>query len=179
MKKAAVFLYQDFSEYELSVALTVLQQGGVKTEFVGLSERPVTGEAGLKVLPDRAITDLNMTSLNALVLPWCSDIGPLKNEKELFSLIRNAADADIFIAAICSAPFLLAKAGVLDERYYTVGFTKEQRAFTGAFDEEYFTDAGVVTADNILTAKGAYFIDFGLKLGDLLGLKINKSWYRK
>lgn len=51
-------LYPRFSEYELSVLLSVLQQGGKHTVYVGLDNQVIKGEAGLPCVPETTIKDI-------------------------------------------------------------------------------------------------------------------------
>ena len=59
MKKTAVLLYPQFSEYELSVALSILMQGGKPVVTVGINNQPIKGESGLTCLPDTTIDEVN------------------------------------------------------------------------------------------------------------------------
>lgn len=176
--RTAIFLYPRFSEYELSVALSVLKQGGQDIITVGLDKRTVAGESGLVCVPDATLDEIEMTGLDSLVLPGCDDIGHLKDESRLFDFITLVAKQGTIVAAISSAPFLLAKSGILDTHRYTVGFSREQREFIGVFNEDNYVDAPLVADGKILTAKGAYFIDFGIRLGRMLDLNFDQAWYR-
>ncbi|GIN56973.1 hypothetical protein J8TS2_12920 [Lederbergia ruris] len=176
--KTGILLYHHFSEYELSVTLSVLKQGNQEIETIGLNEDQVVGEAGLICVPTSTIKQVDVNELNCLVLPGCDDIGHLKDEIQLFSFIRQVIECNSVVAAISSAPFLLAKAGALHTHRYTVGFTREQRDLIGVFDEANYIDAPLVTDGKMLTAKGAYFIDFGIRLGKMLELDFDSNWYR-
>jgi putative intracellular protease/amidase len=124
------------------------------------------------------LDQIGTNDVDSLVLPGCDDIGHLRDESDLYDFIRLFAQQGAIIAAISSAPFLLAKAGVLDTHRYTVGFTREQRDVIGVFNENNYVDAPRVVDGNILTAKGAYFIDFGIALGKMLKLDFDQRWYR-
>lgn len=176
--KTAIFLYPHFSEYEISVALSVLKQGRHDIITVGLNKDTVVGESGLACVPAATLDEIELTELDSLVLPGCDDIGHLKDESRLFDFITLVAKQGAVVAAISSAPYLLAKSGVLDTHRYTVSFTREQRDFIGVFNEDNYVDAPLVADGKILTAKGAYFIDFGIRLGRMLGLNFDERWYR-
>lgn len=137
----------------------------------------MVGEAGLTCIPTTTIDKVDFNDLNCLVLPGCDDIGHLKDNTRLFSFIEQVAECDTVMAAISSAPLLLAKSGVLNNRHYTVGFTREQRDFIGVFNETNYIDAPLVTDGKLLTAKGVYFKDFGIQLGRMLELEFDPNWY--
>lgn len=173
-----ILLYPRFSEYELSVVLSVLTQANHPKIFIGLNDQAVKGEAGLTCLPETTIEKINPESIQSLILPGVDDFQHLVDEDPLFHFIRRIYEQDAVIGAISSAPFLLAKSGILLDRYYTTGISKQAREFLGVFSEKGFVDAPLVFDKGVLTAKGAYFIDFANKFGQVLELDFNRNWYR-
>jgi putative intracellular protease/amidase len=171
-------LYQRFSEYELSVLLSVLQQGGKKAVFIGLDDQVVKGEAGLTCIPETRIQDVDLEILDSIVLPGVDDFEHLVGHQELSAFLMKANDKERVIAAISSAPYFLSMSGLLAEKKYTTGLTAEQRGFLGTFNEGNFTNLPVVVDDTIITAKGSAFIEFAFAFGDRLQLNYQKEWYR-
>ncbi len=86
----------------------------------------------------------------------------LKDAEPLFSFVGDLSGRGALLAAICSGPYVLAQAGVLAGRPYTVTFTKKQRDFLGCFDEERFRYKPVMQDGNVITAQGHAFVAFGL-----------------
>jgi putative intracellular protease/amidase len=173
-----ILLYPRFSEYEISVIISVLTQANHPKVFIGLTDKPVKGEAGLVCLPETTIDNVNLDMIQSLVLPGVDDFQHLMDQESLFEFIRRIYEQDAVIGAISSAPFLLAKAGILMDRFYTTGISKQAREFLGVFSEKGYVDAPLVFDRGILTAKGAYFIDFANKFGQVLELDFNRNWYR-
>ncbi|MDZ5473759.1 DJ-1/PfpI family protein [Bacillus sp. 31A1R] len=173
-----ILLYPRFSEYELSVILSVLTQANHPKIFIGLNDEPIKGEAGLVCIPETTIDKVNIDQIQSLVLPGVDDFQHLIDEEPLFEFIREVYKRDAVIGAISSAPFMLAKAGVLSNRFYTCGITKQARDFLSFFPEDGFVDAPYVFDKGVLTAKGSYFIDFANKFGQVLELDFNRNWYR-
>jgi 4-methyl-5(b-hydroxyethyl)-thiazole monophosphate biosynthesis len=168
-----------FSEYELTVALSILKQGNHSMTTIGITSEPIKGESDLTCMPDKTIYNTDISTLDSILLPGCMDITTLYENNDVIEFIKNcAANKALIIAAISSSPFLLAKAGVLENRKFTIGMEYEQRQITGLFNEENYSDDLVVQDGNIITARGSGFIEFGLKLGDLLNLKFNSKWYQ-
>jgi protein deglycase len=174
----AVILYPRFSEYELSAIISVLTQANHPRIFIGLDHEPVKGEAGLSCLPDISLNEAEISQYQSLILPGADDFQHLPEESALFSFIRSGYEQDAVIAAISSAPYFLAKSGILDDRYYTTGISRQAREFLGVFNEERFVDAPYVFDRGILTAKGSAFVDFAIKFGQVLELDFNPGWYR-
>lgn len=177
MKKTMVLLYPEFSEYELSVALSILMQGQKPIITVGLTKDPIKGESGLTCIADINVREVNLNEIDSVLLPGCMDVITLINEEALIDLIKEAASKDIVIAAISSSPTLLAKAGILEGRKFTVGMPEEGRTKLGIFEEKNYSDEVVVCDGNIITARGKAFIRFGISLGEVLKLDFDEDWY--
>ncbi|WP_053367946.1 DJ-1/PfpI family protein [Bacillus sp. FJAT-27245] len=179
MKKTAVVLYPQFSEYELSVALSILMQGGKPIVTVGLKQTPIMGESGLTCVADTTVNEVNMGEIDSLLLPGCMDIGTLLHEQELFDFVGKIGAAGHIIASISSSPFLLAKAGVLKGKKYTVGLPMEGIIKSGVFEMDNYSPDMVVQDGNIITARGSAFVRFGVTFGKALSLDFDGRWYRE
>lgn len=112
MKKTAVLLYPQFSEYELSVALSILMQGGKPIITLGSNTKPIRGESGLNCIADLSVNEVELDDIDSLLLPGCMDISTLQLEESLLDFIRHLSAKGGMIASISSSPYLLAKAGV-------------------------------------------------------------------
>jgi protein deglycase len=177
MKKTVILLYPQFSEYELSVALSILMQGGKQVVTAGLSADPIRGESGLTCIPDVTIDELNKEEIDSLVLTGCMDVMKLENEERLFTFLKEIESRVSVIASISSSPFLLAKAGMLKGRKYTVGMLEADRKKTGVFECENYSEELVVQDGKFITARGSGFVQFGAALGNELGLSFDGKWY--
>jgi protein deglycase len=177
-KKTAVLLYPLFSEYELSVALSILMQGEKEIVTVGLNHQPIKGESGLTCLPDITVDEVNIEEIDSLLLPGCMDIGTLKDKQEWFDFIKRVTNEHTILASISSSVFLLAKAGVLKGKKYTVGLPEEFLPKLEVFEVDNFSREVVVQDGNLITARGSGFIEFGERFGEALGLEFNVNWYK-
>lgn len=179
MGKTAVLLYPQFSEYELSVALSILMQGKKPVIIVGLNNEPIKGESGLSCVADTTIDKINFEEIDSLLLPGCMDIESLIDEERLFDFIKQVATKETVIASISSSPFLLAKAGILRDKKFTIGMTKENMQKFDVFELENYSEDTVVWDGNIITAKGRAFVRFGNILGKALNLEFDERWYQE
>lgn len=178
MKKTAVLLYPLFSEYELSVALSILMQGNKPIVTVGLNNNSIKGESGLSCLTDIQLSEVKLEEFDSLLLPGCLDIMTLVDKQELIDFIRKMSATGAIIASISSSPYLLAEAGVLKDRNYTVGLSLEGMKQLGVFDLTYYSDDLIVQDGPIITARGRGFIQFGIAFGKALQLNFDENWYR-
>lgn len=177
MKKTVVLLYPEFSEYELSVALSILMQGKKPVTVAGVEHQPIIGESGLTIIPDCLIDEIDLEKVDSLLLTGCMNIMALSEKETLFDFITQVASKNMVIASISSSPFLLAKAGVLKGKKYTAGLTEDFLDKVGVFEKGNYSHELVVQDGNIITAKGRGFIKFGKCLGNALKLDFDESWY--
>ncbi|MCA1291937.1 DJ-1/PfpI family protein [Paenibacillus sp. alder61] len=179
IKKTGVILFPLFSEYELTVALSILKQGNHPITTIGITSDMIRGESDLKCVADCTIYDADIESLDSILIPGCMDISTLFDNEDLVSFIKRCAEynKELIIAAISSSPYLLARAGILENRKYTTGINEEDRKQLGIFNEDNYCNDLVVQDGNLLTARGRGFTEFGNKLGHLLNLDFNSDWY--
>ncbi|WP_433746397.1 DJ-1/PfpI family protein [Falsibacillus pallidus] len=179
MKKTVVLLYPQFSEYELSVALSILMQGEKPVITAAARKKPIHGESGLVCLPDASVDEIDLDEVDSLLLTGCMDVLALSEENKLFDFIKRAEPYCSVIASISSSPYLLAKAGVLNGVKYTIGMTEENRDQSGVFQKENYSDDLVVQDGKFITARGRGFIRFGEWFGKGLSLNFDSRWYRE
>jgi protein deglycase len=175
---AGVLLYPQFSEYELSVALSILMQGGKPFLTAGVEGRPVRGETGLNCIPDVTIDALYHKEIDSLILPGCMDIMEAEVDERLIHFLKEIESRMTVIAAISSSPLLLAQAGLLKGKKYTVGLNEQARDESGVFEKENYSNELVIVDGKIITARGRGFIEFGTVVGDALGLSFDDGWYK-
>jgi len=160
VKRVGLLLFPGFSEFEVTVATSLLRSSH-ELVTVAPTDEAVTSEAGLSFLPHKTLGSIDPDELEALIVPG-GDMVHLKDAEPLFSLVKAMSERGALLAAICSAPYLLARAGVLAGRPYTVTFTEAQRNFLSCFDETTFRYEPVVQNENVITAQGHAFVAFGL-----------------
>ncbi|WP_210367460.1 DJ-1/PfpI family protein [Bacillus sp. REN3] len=179
MQKTAVLLYPQFSEYEVSVALSILMQGEKPVMTIGMDKLPIKGESGLSCVADTTYAEANLEEIDSLLLPGCMDIMAIGNQDGYIDFIKQAAVKAKVIAGISSSPLLLAKAGVLTGKKYTAGLTKQFMEASGVFDLDNYSQELVVQDGNLITARGRGFIKFASFLGRGLNLEFDERWYRE
>jgi len=180
MKKTAVLIYPNFSGYELTTALSILMQGKKPISVISIDKEPVREEAGLTVMADLTVDQVNYEEFDSLLLTGCMDIFNVLPNTVYTDFIQNISKQDNFIiASISSSPALLAKAGLLKNKKYTVGLMEEARKASGLFEGANYIDELIVQDGNLITARGSAFIEFGIQFGKLLNLQFEEGWYHK
>ena len=164
-----VFLANGFEETEAIAPIDILRRNGQKVVTVGISEEVITSAHGITVVPDVTEVDISLSDeIDMIVLPGGMP-GTLNLEKSrtVQDTIDFCAKNGKFIAAICAAPSIIGKKGLLKGKKATC-FPGFEDFLEGA----QCTGAPVEHDGNIITARGAgVALEFGLKLVELLSGK--------
>lgn len=164
--KVLVPLVEGFEELEAVAVIDILRRAGIETHTAGLVTTAVEGSHKIKVSSDYRLSEITFEEYDALVLPG-GDPGykNLMNSGSILSMVRVFNEKNRLIGAICAAPVVLAKAGVLDNKKATVYPTMENHI-------PNLKRESVVSDKNIVTASGpGHAIEFSLKIVELLSGK--------
>ena len=161
-----VFLAEGFEEIEALTPVDILRRAGfaVKTAAVG-SSKLVRGSHGIPVEADILAADVEEESPEAVILPGgMPGALNLDASPEVDAVLRAADRKGAVIGAICAAPLVLGRRGMLEGRRAACypGFEKELK---GAV-----TEGGRVEVDGrFVTACGmGAATEFSLALVDLM-----------
>ena len=163
--KIALLLADGFEEIEALTPVDVLRRAGLTVDTVGIGKQLISGSHGISVLADITDSEADADSYDAVIFPGGMP-GSLNLDKADFTdkIITSVQSKGGRIAAICAAPLVLGRRGLLKGLRATCypGFEGE---LIGALP----TQEGVVTDGNITTAKGmGVALDFGLALIEAL-----------
>jgi putative intracellular protease/amidase len=154
-RTAYVALFDTFNDSEVGLLLVDLRTGrftGEPFDVVAIAEarNPITTMGGVQMVPDGALTELDPSDSDVLVLAggdmWDSGGGQVFVE----AAMRFLEDG-VPVAAICGATAGLARGGVLDERKHTSA-SAEYLAMTGYGGAERYVDERAVIDGDLITA---------------------------
>jgi len=145
-----LLLADGFEEIEALTPLDVLRRCGAGLTTVGVTGEYVTSARGLTVRADITIEDANSADCEMLIIPGGHGYVNIGNSKDAVDFIRNCADAGAYIAAICGAPTVLGKMGLLKGKR-AVCFPGLEGELTGA----QIVNQDVVIDGKIITSKAA------------------------
>lgn len=147
-----VFLADGFEEIEALAPVDFLKRVGVEVVMVGVTGLTVTGAHGIKVCADVSEDNVGMSQLvQGIILP-----GGMPGAENLDSsiIVHKAidwcADNNKIISAICAAPFILGKKGLLKGKKATCF-----PGFEGYLEGATVCEDGVIVDGNIITGRGA------------------------
>lgn len=147
-----VFLANGFEEIEALAPVDFLKRAGFDVVLVGVGEDVVRGAHGIKVSSDIRIEDAALGDfLEGIILPGgMPGAENLNNSQLVQKAIDYCNENDKIIGAICAAPFILGRKGLLKGKNAT--------CFPGFEDElvgANLVESGVIIDGKIVTAKGA------------------------
>lgn len=160
-----MLLADGFEETEALLPLDLLRRAGLPVKTVAITANPVVGSHGIPVLAD--ITPSEATeAIDLLIFPGgLPGATNLDASPEAEALLRRAIAENARIAAICAAPMIFGKRGLLNGKR-AICYPGFEEYLTGA---EIAKDARVVTDSLITTGIGmGAAAEFGLELVSLL-----------
>lgn len=164
--KAFVFLADGFEEIEAITPIDILRRAGIEVITVSISStNEVSGKHNITVITDCLFTEADFTDNDLLLLPGgMPGTKNLEVHNGLKKLLLKQAEKGKKIAAICAAPSILGKIGLLEGEKATCYPGFEDQLLGAILSEEKVVESG-----NIITAKGAgVAIEFALKIVEVL-----------
>ena len=159
-----------FEEAEALVTADVLRRADIPVTLTGIGGNTVTGSHNITVQADLPVEQVTLRAGDMVTLPGgMGGVSSIEHSREAMALVRQAASGDEYwLAAICAAPTLLARAGLLPKGVPCVCYPglEGELARAGAVPQ---MDRPAVTEGKLITGRsaGAVF-DFGLALVEAL-----------
>lgn len=161
-----ILLAPGFEEMEALVPADLLRRAGVDVALVSLEGELVPGGRGISVKADMELSQVTLEDMELLMLPGGGvGVANLGADPRVEELAKQAARQDKVLAAICAAPSLLSKWGLLEGKKAVCYPTWKEKIADADYqaEEQLAVDGKIVTGQ----AAGASFA-FGLKLIEVL-----------
>ena len=180
MKKVLCIIYPNFSLYEITALTSTLALSfDITIDYVASDYSIVVSEDGLPCQPTKTLDQIRIEEYSCVILPGMVNIGPALQDEKLISFLRGLGEQDILIAAISSAPLLLAKAGLLEDTKFTGGIWQNFFDYFEFLPRENFQPKVLVQDKQIITAIGFAHQEFARRVILSLGLAANTDNYFK
>jgi len=171
MPRVLVPLAEGFEELEAVTIVDLLRRAKFDVVTAGLIPGPVRASRGMVVVPDctldEAVNPPARADYDLVVLPGGQPGSTrLANDPRILGLLQAQQAGGRYVAAICAAPAVLARAGLLSGKRVT--------AYPGSLDAAALPDAriedrAVVCDGRIITSRGpGTAMDFALMLIETL-----------
>jgi len=172
MSKIAAILADGFEEGEALFTVDIFRRAGFSCDTFAIKDEMVTGAHNIQVRADRLLGDEKLEDYDLLFLPGGIPGAPnMRDDERVIALVRAfAADPDKYLAAICAAPIVLAKADVIRGRRLTSNPGEAVvKAVKGA-GADYVDDQLVAVDGHMITSRGpATLFPFAFAIVDALG----------
>ena len=108
-----VLLGTGFEETEAIAPIDLMRRAGIQVLSVGINGPIVTGSHGIGVQADISLGEMDLTSMDMIVLPGgLGGVASIRASREAMEAVRFAWENDKFVAAICAGPTVLADLGI-------------------------------------------------------------------
>lgn len=171
--KIAMILADGFEETEAVAVADVLIRLGMKVSTLGLETRETVGSHGLTLLADGTLEEAELLPFDGVFLPGgLPGSTTLRDSERVLEFVRRIDREGGVVAAICAAPIVLARAGLLAGKRFTMypGFEAELKGAvpTGNLAER---------DGRLITGKGAGAVfAFAREIAAALGLDTTKLY---
>jgi protease I len=140
---------QNFNQEEYLIITNALEKAGKKVFIASDSNFLCLGSNGMKVKNDIQLYNIHESNFAGLILVGGSGMRNYWNNKAIHSTAQKFAKNKKTIGAICSAPIILAKAGLLSSGATCHSDDRKELEKEGID----YDDLPVVTHKNIVTAQ--------------------------
>ncbi len=180
--RVAIFLANGFEEIEALTPVDMLRRGGVAVDIIGIGTKTAIGSHGIKVECDKTDSECaDISEYGMIILPGgMPGATNLDASDFVDKAVRGAYERGAHLAAICAAPLILGRRGMLKGKEAIC-----YPGFEGELDGATISSEYVVTDGNITTAKGmGVALEFASELlriasGDDAANKIVSAIYKR
>lgn len=172
-----LFLAEGFEEIEAIAVIDILRRANISLKTVSVHpSKNVTAAHGVTVVADILLEDVDLKIADMLILPGgMPGTRNLGKSDKLIELLVQAQEQDLYIAAICAAPTVLSKAGVLKGKKAIC-----YPGFEAELEGAVIHDDLVVRDGKIITSKGpGTAMVFAYALVDILKGNLESDALRK
>ncbi len=153
---AMLIAFQDFRDEEYFIPKSVFEEAGCKVKTVSVKKGRAIGSYGGVVDVDIALDDLVVSQFAAVVFVGGQGMAKNINNEKHQKIAKEAAAQGKIIGAICIAPAILARSGILKGKKAAVWASQMDKSAVKILQEEgvdYQPD-DVVIDGNFITANG-------------------------
>ena len=159
----------DFQDKEYNDSREILEGAGALIKVASIQGEVAKGASGTEVSLDLTVSEVNIDDFDAVVFIGGGGMVEIIDDESLQVLAKKFYNADKLITAICVAPAILAKAGILEGKQATSwdGAKEDLRIGGAIYTGDVVTqDKKIITGNGPMAAK-----EFGEKIVEVLSRK--------
>jgi putative intracellular protease/amidase len=177
-----VVVFDGLPDWEPALALAALRDASIPVKSVGFTSEPVITAAGLRIVPDLALEEIDPAMVKLLVIPggdlWRASAYPVSAFE---GLLRQLFEMKVPVAAICGGTIPLARSGFLAGRPHTSNDARWLQAIVPDYaGQELYKNELSVREGGLITAPGSAPVEFAREvLGELDAMPADKlgHWF--
>jgi len=161
MKVLMIIAFRNFQDWEFSKPKEIFEDSNIQVDVASTQKGVSKGTFGLDYKVSLILEEIipKIKEYDAIIFVGGAGTPIIRKKKETISIAENAYKLNKIIGAICWAPTILAKAGILKNKKATcwLGFDSEYNLNTDKVLEQYgcdFVNKDLVIDQNIITAEG-------------------------
>jgi protease I len=171
-KIAMIIAFKDFRDEEYLITKEILQDRAAIISTVSTENGRAVGSFGATANVDILIKNLDVKNFEIVLFIGGEGMVKHIDDANFHRVVRDIARARKILGAICVAPCVLAKAGVLANKRATVWHSEINKTTIKILQDNgaIFIDEPVVVDGNIITANGPEAAkEFAERLTEMLG----------
>jgi len=155
-KIALIIAFRDFNDEEYLITKQALEAAGFEIVTASSNLGEAIGSYGAEAAIDLLMKDLEVKDFTAIVFIGGSGSSKYFEDPSAHRIALEAVLEEKLLAAICIAPAILARAGILKGKDATVWSSGFDKSFINILKKEgvNYTAKSVVTDGKIITASG-------------------------
>ncbi|MBU3918962.1 DJ-1/PfpI family protein [Patescibacteria group bacterium] len=155
-KIAIIISFKNFRDEEYFIPKEIFENNGFEVKTISTEKGIAIGGDGGEAEVDLCLSHLDIDEFDALVFVGGPGAYAFIEDESVWHIIRQARDKGKFLAAICIAPAILAKAGVLEGKKATIWSSSMDKKPIKILQENgaEYIDKAVVQDGKIITANG-------------------------
>ncbi|MDD5098213.1 MAG: DJ-1/PfpI family protein [Candidatus Pacebacteria bacterium] len=161
MKALLIIANKNFRDEEYFIPKQILEKNGIETKTASNEKGIAVGTFGGEASPDLSLEEVNANNFDAIIFVGGSGAKTYLDNEISYDIARQAIQKNKILAAICIAPTILAKAGVLNKKKCTVWSSNMDKSAIKTIKENggEYTGKSVITDKNIITGENADFAE--------------------
>lgn len=186
---AYLYVIDGMADWEPALLLAELNSGRsfrepdtrLPVRTIGATADPIVTIGGVRIVPDMAFADADMSDAAILVLPGSDDWQEDRN-RPVLDAVEGLLARDVIVAAICGATVGLASVGLLDDRPHTSNDLQYLQHLVPSYaGGEHYVSTPVVRDGSLVTANGVAPVEFAretLAALDVMSEAALDAWLR-
>jgi 4-methyl-5(b-hydroxyethyl)-thiazole monophosphate biosynthesis len=152
LKNAVVLLADGFEDIEALTPVDILRRGDVNCVIASADgSREKTSSRNTTIITDELIENIDPDKYDVVILPGgLPGATNLRDNENVTALVKEFHSKGKFVAAICAAPIVLKKAGIIEGKKVTSNPNFKDELGSVDYREDF-----VVQDGNIITSRGA------------------------